>query len=137
MYRLAALLTGLALLIGYGQAQAGLIASAGFNDASGMHSDATPNSPYEFGKSVLGQGIGEPGWLGAWRGGWPTVTDSVAYEGDGSLLIHSGCNRILEYPQTGRFRIDHYMQFPLNGGLLMRRHLFDGGPSFERSVGPW
>lgn len=69
--------------------RAGVIAQAGFNDASGINSNPTPNSPYTLGGSVTGAGIGEPGWAGPWVDvvGNGTVQTSTVFEGDGALQI--------------------------------------------------
>ncbi len=41
--------------------QGGYIAQAGFNDALGINSNPTPNSPYTLGGAVAGAGGGESG----------------------------------------------------------------------------
>ncbi len=47
-------------------AEAQIIASSGFNDASGINGNGTPNSPYTIGQTAGGRGAGEPGWAGTW-----------------------------------------------------------------------
>src|SRR5262245_9308411 len=42
------------------------LAQSGFNDASGIHSDPVPNSPYQLGASIHGLGGPEPGWTSGW-----------------------------------------------------------------------
>src|SRR5262249_3557221 len=50
-------------------------AAAGFNDAKGINSDSTPNSPYALGQSNRPGGRGEPGWEGPWQ-----ASDKVTYQ---------------------------------------------------------
>src|SRR5205807_6301981 len=47
-------------------ADSDLIASAGFNDASGMNSNPAPDSPYPLDSEGKQGGVGEPGWAGPW-----------------------------------------------------------------------
>jgi len=74
--------------------QAVVVAETGFNDASGINSDAVVNGvPYLDGAApdATGQGMGESGWTGDWErptGTGPAMTDSNnSYEGD--LALHS------------------------------------------------
>ena len=43
-----------------------MIVAAGFNDAKGINSNPTPDSPYHLGKFNVPGGKGEPGWADAW-----------------------------------------------------------------------
>src|SRR6185369_5857921 len=53
----------LAALWSAADARAALIeAQSGFNDATGINSDAAQNSPFTLGQTVNGRGAGEPGW---------------------------------------------------------------------------
>ena len=66
---------------------------AGFNDALGMNSDTSPNSPYQFGVDLNGLGSAEPGWAGPWNNGYgnkATVDSSSVFEGDGALHLKGG-----------------------------------------------
>ncbi len=86
--RLIRLLTFGALLIIARSAGAEIIAQTGFNDASGINSNSTANSPYALG-SVNGAGAGETGWLAPWSGSptLSTVQNSVVFEGDQALRL--------------------------------------------------
>ena len=69
-----------------------VIAACGFNDAVGINSDSTPNSPYKLNDTVNGYGTTEPGWGGSTWSTDPspahatTVTTSP-YEGDGCMEL--------------------------------------------------
>lgn len=69
-----------------------VIATSGFNDGAGIHSDPFLGSPFVSEVSVNNQGDGEPGWAEPWRrlGGFEdrahVVTD-VQYEGDQSVTL--------------------------------------------------
>ena len=104
-------------------AHAAQVASAGFNDASGIHSDGVADSPYELGAIIGGQGAGEPGWNGPWGGGGNIVVvqDSVIFEGDGAaeLLPLSGISRTLATQRTDVFRIRQRMRFDAGARLVV------------------
>ena len=60
-----------------------IIAESGFNDVSGVHSDAAPNSPFELNALVSGQGGSEPGgrtrgWEAEGRQRYKTASPSRA-----------------------------------------------------------
>src|SRR5439155_18416610 len=80
-----------ALLALAGAARGQIIASAGFNDASGINTNPTPNSPYNINNAPLnGQGAGEPGWFTPWQvGGAPAVVNVGAAEGDGAVFLQN------------------------------------------------
>lgn len=82
---------------------------AGFNDATGVNSNATPNSPYNVNNASLnGQGVGEPGWAGPWSiGGAPLVVNSGMYEGDGAAFFQntSAGLRNLSTPLSGTMKV--------------------------------
>jgi hypothetical protein len=115
-----------------------VIASSGFNDASGLNSNPTANLPFNVNNvSVNGQGAGEPGWLAPWAVGStpPTVVSSGQDEGDGALFFQgtSSANRTLQLPMAGitsiqvRFKIlssatggntvDFYIRQQANGRI--------------------
>src|SRR6478672_3015146 len=67
-----------------------VVAISGFNDATGVNSDPTPNSPYDLNNSSLaGQGASEPGWLGPWTVGSfaAAVRGTTTFEGDGAVFM--------------------------------------------------
>src|SRR5690349_2811717 len=43
-----------------------IYAQTGFNDQSGINSNATVGSPYTLNQTINGRGNGEPGWTGPW-----------------------------------------------------------------------
>ncbi len=81
------------------------IAMAGFNDASGINSNPTINSPYNINNvSLNGQGVGEPGWASAWQiGGAPTIVNTGMFEGDGAARFQNTAVgfRVLQNPLAG------------------------------------
>jgi DNA-binding beta-propeller fold protein YncE len=97
----------------------GVIAEAGFNDATGLNSDATPNSPYPLGKSNVRGGFGERGWQGTWTAG-----DKIAYvkdvvaEGDGAVRLTgtTGFARSWSKAQKGTFAVEMKVRAPKGGG---------------------
>jgi hypothetical protein len=118
-------------------ARAALVAAqSGFNDATGISSDATPDSPFTLGQTVAGRGVGEPGWAGPWgisRGGGAggaeagTAQSFAAYEGDGGLFLEGRpnagemwANRFLATPFTGKVIISQNVQLK-SLGLLQSR----------------
>jgi hypothetical protein len=73
-----------------------IYAQTGFNDQSGINSDATAGSPYALDQTINGRANGEPGWSGPWvtlnggaQGGDANavVKASSAFEGDGGLAV--------------------------------------------------
>jgi hypothetical protein len=74
------------------QASSTVLATSGFNDQSGINSNATPNSPFQIGLTVNGQGAGESGWDTPWLrlGGFddraPVSTEFVR-EGDAATKL--------------------------------------------------
>src|SRR4051794_9926886 len=75
---------------------AAMVAQSGFNDAAGINSNITQDSPYTLGQTVDGRGSEEPGWAGPWsisRGGGAGGTEAgtaqaaAAFEGDGGLAL--------------------------------------------------
>ncbi len=87
----------------------GQLVTAGFNDASGINSNGTPNSPYNVNNvSLNGQGVGETGWAGPWQiGGAPLVVNSGMYEGDGAAFFQNTSVglRYLSTPLAGIMRV--------------------------------
>jgi hypothetical protein len=124
---------GMMSMLGASCVSASIIASAGFNDASGMNSDATPNSPYTLGQTVAGRGLGEPGWAGGWvvqnggaQGGDPyaIVQNSAAIEGDGGLALIPGSFgstrpiRTLAQPLSSEFILSQSLNFGSVGDVI-------------------
>jgi hypothetical protein len=94
------------LSVAAGTVHGQIIASAGFNDASGINSNPTPNSPYNVNNQpLLGQGAGEPGWFTPWNNalGVGNVVNTNTQEGDGAVLMQGTniANRVLAQPLTG------------------------------------
>lgn len=107
-----------------------LVAETGFNDALGINSDATPNSPYQLNATVDGQGAGEAGWSGTWSvTSGPmtnsTVQNAVTFEGDGALFIERTSNTFRQWaaPQSGLFQVDQYLRFTADSRTVV--YLFD------------
>jgi hypothetical protein len=109
-------------------ANAVIIAETGFNDASGINSDGTANTPYTLGAQLHGNGAVETGWAGAWnqtttvsatRG---SVNTTTVFEGDGAARFESGpgtnsaantanFNRSMSSTfSTGIFTVDYYFR---------------------------
>ncbi len=111
-------LPALALLLAAGGAgRAQVIASAGFNDAAGLNSNPTPNSPYNVNNAPLnGQGGGEPGWIGPWQGGVgaPTLVSSPTFEGDGAAFFQGTAEAVrnLLLPPSGFVSIQLAVRVP-------------------------
>lgn len=100
---------------------------AGFNDAAGINADASPDSPYQIGAVLSGQGEGEPGWAAAWgqSHGAPAsmqVQSEIVYEGDGALRVTGGsaeAYRRWSDPQTGVFTVSQWVYMPEGGNLTV------------------
>ena len=109
--------------VGSQLSEAALIVSAGFNDASGINSDADPNSPYELNALAAGQGGSEPGWAGPWLGGGGTaiVQDAITFEGDGALRVFptTGTGRNWSDGQTGNFVVEQRLRFTANSRTVI------------------
>ncbi len=89
---LCAIATAWTVALTPSQAAATVLASSGFNDQIGINSNATPNSPFQIGVTVHGQGVGEPGWDSPWvrLGGFDDrapVSSEFVYEGDASTKL--------------------------------------------------
>lgn len=98
----------------------GIIAVAGFNDASGLNGNSRPGSPYPLGKNNTQGGFGERGWAGVWTGDSRAafVRDRVA-EGDGALHLTATTNygRTLSKAQSGQFAMEAMVCSPEKGGF--------------------
>lgn len=96
---------------------------AGFNDASGINSNPTPNSPYNVNNgAVVGQGAGEPGWLSLWQGSpEATVVPTNQAEGDGALFLTGGTRQVfrtLQSPLTvGLSTVEASIMMPFSAGF--------------------
>jgi hypothetical protein len=111
-----------------------IIASSGFNDQAGLHSNNISNSPFQLGETVNGFGAGEPGWAGPWavsaggaQGGFHLgkAERFAAKEGDGGLSIvphpeGSWVLRQLATLQTRQFVIEQDVNFVAAGSLNSR-----------------
>ena len=104
------------------QAAPDLIASSGFNDASGMNSDPTPDSPYPLDSAGKQGGVGEPGWARPWSTRSSprfSFQKKVVYEGDGALHMSKGsADRKLVEALGGRFQVEMRVQVPAGGGFI-------------------
>jgi hypothetical protein len=113
-----------------------ILAQSGFNDQEGINSDPIPDSPYRLGDTIVGRGLSEPGWAGAWYvsdGGSSTgqelgqaETDPV-YEGDGALHIRvsqtfheTWVHRQWAEPQFDQFLLEQRVRLPDNGVIGSR-----------------
>lgn len=76
-----------------------IFAQTGFNDQSGINSNATPGNPYTINQTVDGVSNSEPGWTGPWvalnggalgGGAFAIVKTTSAFEGDAGLSIIPG-----------------------------------------------
>lgn len=122
------LTAGTALTVPGGQR---VVAQSGFNDAAGIHSDALPNSPYQFGTTIAGRGGPEAGWATGWfvsdggaigGEGRALATASPVYEGDGSVHVRGPgslgnmwLHRQWAEPQFDRFVLEQRIRLPANG----------------------
>lgn len=101
----------LALLAGIGGRVEAALIQSGFNDASGINSDGTTNSPFNTGNvSLHGQGGAEAGWAGSWRmsTGSAVVNSATKFEGDGAaafLQNTAAADRTLAAAPTNPFSI--------------------------------
>jgi len=98
---------------------AAFVTQAGFNDATGINSNPTANSPYQLGATVSGKGNGEPGWAGPWNGNG-MVQSSTVFEGDGALQITSTAAPFRQWtPQVaGQLTIEQYVRFTEGARLV-------------------
>jgi hypothetical protein len=110
-----------------------IFASSGFNDASGINGNPTPNLPFTIGQTVANRGIGEPGWAGTWfvqDGGavggdaYAIVEAAAAREGDGGMAMVPGglgstrAIRQLAVPQARNLVIEQDVNFGAVGGMV-------------------
>jgi Ca2+-binding RTX toxin-like protein len=107
--------------------------SAGFNDAEGINSDPTDNSPYTLGGTLLGSGVGEPGWAGGWNQPVGSTNNAMVqsttkFDGDGAMQITggtTGVNRaILNAEASGVVTVTQMINVPAGGGAM--QYLYDG-----------
>jgi hypothetical protein len=94
-------------------------AQTGFNDQSGINSDATVGSPYALNQTINGRANNEPGWSGSWvtldggaQGGDANavVKASSALEGDGGLAVTvGGLGSTQFYRDFAAQRTDHFV----------------------------
>lgn len=114
-----------------------VIAETGFNDATGINSTPTPDSPYTLGDTIRDRGEGESGWSNLWTlsaggglGGSPSraVANTVLpLEGDASLFIKENdpqqptwIHRSLAESQYWPFIIEQHVRLPAGGGVTSR-----------------
>jgi Ca2+-binding RTX toxin-like protein len=105
---------------------------AGFNDAFGIHSDPTPDSPYMLDSDLDGQGGAEPGWAGPWSSGYgdkSRINSGRLFEGDGSLFLGGGTvqvTRDLSFGATsGLISLTQMIYVQPGGGV--QQYLQDSG----------
>jgi len=127
-------------------------AGAAFNDASGLYSDATADSPYQIGATALWKGVGEPGWAVGWTvsvGGtnppfgshYGDIRSDVVLEGDGALRMRNRqseelwMHRRWSQPLAEKFRIDQHVNIP-SGGQFGSRPFSSGTGSLIGRIGP-
>jgi len=119
-----------------------MIAECGFNDVSGINSDATPNSPYQAGATILGLGTSETGWTDTWTG-WTggshfLAQSAVAWEGDLALNLSNndaalGYSCMRQYTdQISTFYVDCYV-YP-NSDLGNDFSIYTGENSFNAAA---
>jgi hypothetical protein len=99
-------------------------AASGFNDAKGINSNVTPDSPFPLNKINVAGGKGEPGWADYWpANGNARFQKEVVFEGDGALhlsgspSIGTNYGRTLKKPLSSTFRVEQYVRLPKDGGL--------------------
>jgi hypothetical protein len=100
-----------------GSARAQILASAGFNDVTGINGDGISNNlPYNIANTNLtGQGLGEPGWFTQWAttNSGAVVTNTGQAEGDGAAMFVNGtggAQRTLSSPLSGLVNISLRMK---------------------------
>jgi hypothetical protein len=132
------------LLVFFGQAsRAAVVAETGFNDALGINSNGTTDSPYELNATAHGQGAGETGWLGTWQVVSGPVTNSnvqntVTLEGDGALHAQPTTNTYRSWaaPQSGIFTVEQYLRFTENSRSVIYLYESSGGVISAGESGP-
>src|SRR5438128_4548942 len=115
--------TAAAVLLAVAASAPAQVVQAGFNDASGINSNGTPNSPYNVNNApLLGQGAGEPGWLSLWQGSnLASVVNTNVNEGDGALFLSGGTVQVwrtLQAPlSVGRSTVQAMIMMPFSAGF--------------------
>jgi DNA-binding beta-propeller fold protein YncE len=100
-------------------------AASGFNDAKGINSNATPDSPFPLNKTNVAGGKGEPGWADYWPAN-PNARfqKEIVFEGDGALYltgspsIGTNYSRTLKRPLSGTFQVEQYVRLPKGGSVF-------------------
>ena len=101
-----------------------LVAETGFNDATGINSNPTPNSPYELDADLFGQAVGEqPQWLGTWTVSDPgkfSAQSAITFEGDGTLHANRTAQgwRQWAVPQSEVFTVEYRVRFTENSRTI-------------------
>src|SRR6476659_2339595 len=104
----------------------------GFNDAFGINSNPTADSPYQLDPNLDGHGGGESGWAGPWSSGYgslSTVQSGRVFEGDGAMFLGGGTvqvTRDLAFGATsGLITVSNMIYVQPGGGV--QQYLQDSG----------
>lgn len=118
---------------------------SGFNDATGLNANPTPDSPYQLNATVAGRGSGEPGWAANWVrtvgfDGHAIVQSDIVFEGDGALRVSTGTNAVQREwapAQTaGTVYVTQMLYVPPNGGVQQYIQ-GDGANEVEATAAQW
>jgi parallel beta-helix repeat protein len=114
----------------------GTIIETGFNDASGINGNGTPNSPYALGP-VHGNGAGEPGWSTPWlTGGASLIQSAVVFEGDNALRVvpTSLPQRAWATPATDVLTIEQRVRFDSGARVVAYSQTAGSGEGSQGAV---
>lgn len=113
---------------------------SGFNDATGLNANPTPDSPYQIGGTAGGQGAGEFGWSGPWvqttgAAGLAVIQADAVFEGDGALRVSGGTaelhRTLADATAAGIVTVSQWVFVPAGGNVTA--YFFDG--SMEKTAG--
>jgi hypothetical protein len=111
------------------------IIQTGFNDASGINSNPTPNSPYTLGGPLAGNGAGEPGWAGTWQGGAHAVQSSVVLEGDGAAQLNPNNQTFRNLSQhLTLYRSEQYVQMTAGASMTAYSMQLPGTEIYQGAI---
>ena len=118
---------------------------SGFNDATGLNANPTPDSPYKVGDQLVGYGSGEPGWAMTWNHGVgdpfrARVQSDIVFEGDGAVWLANYTTAIYRTwapaQTSGIVYVSQMYYFPPNGGI--QQYISgDGATSEEATAAQW
>jgi hypothetical protein len=101
---------------------------------------------YQANTSIVGYGVGEPGWAGPWTGvGNETGSNAIAQHDvkfEGNLALHitptDRVQRVLSQPQSGRFVVEQFVRLSVAGQMIQRIENAEGQGGFneEANIGP-